>query len=124
MSAPQLTFEASNNKISSVNGYDSVSVTFSSDTPYSQFECRATKSGEAYGRGIGALIASFSYTPEDVERKFDIYDEYLIRGDGEYRISLFAQGLDGSWNDNQGFYTANGEGLFITSDGKKFLCMR
>lgn len=54
-------------------------------------------SGESWGVGIGTLIASFSQTPANTSRSFDIYDDYLVRGDGEYRISLFAQGTDGSW---------------------------
>jgi hypothetical protein len=72
-------------------------VTFTANGPYKSFECRATKSGESWGVGIGTLIASFSQTPANTSRSFDIYDDYLVNGDGEYRISLFAQGTDGSW---------------------------
>lgn len=100
MSAPVLTFSVSGNKISSVEGHDSISVTFSSDIPYKSFECRATKVGNAWGVGIGTLIASFSQTPANTERQFDIYDDYLLNGDGEYRITLLAQGEDGEWNTN------------------------
>lgn len=124
MPAPNLNVSVSRNKISSVEGYDSVSVAFSSDIPYLSFECRATKSGENYGVGVGFLVASFSYTPENVERQFDIYDGYLLHGDGEYRISLFAKGEDGAWNDNQSFLTSDGKKDFITSNGEKFLAMR
>ena len=67
------------------------------DGPYKSFECRATKSGESWGVGIGTLIASFSQTPANTSRSFDIYDDYLVRDDGEYRISLFAQDMNGSW---------------------------
>lgn len=123
MAAPQITFTASGTKISAKAGYDAITVRFSADLPYQAFECRATKTGEDYGVGKGELVASFSYTPAETERAFDIYDDYLLRGDGEYRISLFAQGQDGSWNDNHGFYTSEGQPLH-TSDGKNFLCMR
>ena len=75
MPAPQLTFQASRTGISSAAGFDSVSVTFSADMAYTQFQCRATKSGEAYGVDVGALVASFSYTPANTPRTFEIYDE-------------------------------------------------
>lgn len=98
MSAPTLTFSISGNKISSVAGYDSISVQFSSDSIYKNFECRATKAGDPWGVGRGALIASFSQTPANTPRQFDIYDDYLLNGDGKYRISLLAQGTNGEWN--------------------------
>lgn len=98
MAAPNLTFSVSGNKISSVAGYDSISVRFSSDISYKVFECRATKVGDPWGVGRGALVASFSQTPANTERQFDIYDDYLLHGDGEYRISLLAQGDNGEWN--------------------------
>lgn len=97
MSVPALTFSTTGTKISSVSGYDRIVVTFTADGPYKSFECRATKSGESYGVGVGTLIASFSQTPANTSRSFDIYDDFLVRGDGVYRISLFAQGMDGSW---------------------------
>lgn len=98
MAAPNLTFSISGNKISSVLGFDSITVIFSSDSSYKAFECRATKVWDPWGVGRGALIASFSQTPANTERQFDIYDDYLLLGDGEYRISLLAQGESGEWN--------------------------
>lgn len=68
MAAPELTFSITGNKISAVSGFDSITVTFSSDIAYTAFECRATKSGEDWGRGKGALIASFSQTPAGTQR--------------------------------------------------------
>ena len=94
MAAPELTFSITGNKISAVSGFDSITVTFSSDIAYTAFECRATKSGEDWGRGKGALIASFSQTPAGTQRTFEVYDDFLLSGDGEYRISLFAQSAD------------------------------
>lgn len=92
-----LTFSATGHKISSVEGHDHISVTFSCNDVYTSFECRATKSGASYGVGVGTLIASFSQTPANTSRSFDIYDDYLVNGNGEYRISLYAKGTDGSW---------------------------
>lgn len=97
MAVPTLTFSTTGSKISSVEGRDHITVTFTADGPYKSFECRATKSGESWGVGIGTLIASFSQTPANTSRSFDIYDDYLVNGDGEYRISLFAQDMNGSW---------------------------
>ncbi len=124
MSAPNLSFVVSTNKMSSAAGFDWIVVTFSSDIPYIAFQCRATKVGEDWGIGKGTLIASFSQTPAQTQRTFEIYDEYLTAGDGKYRISLFAQGADGSWNDNHGFIPSGTDSPMITADGLEFLCMR
>lgn len=86
-----VTYTVSRNKLSGVAGHDSVSVTFSSSEDYRSFECRATKEGDPYGVGIGALLAAFSYTPAGVERTFEIYDDHLVNGDGIYRITLYVQ---------------------------------
>ena len=97
MAVPTLTFSTTGSKISSIEGHDHITVTFTANGAYKSFECRATKSGESWGVGIGTLIASFSQTPANTSRSFDIYDDYLVHGDGEYRISLFAQDMNGSW---------------------------
>lgn len=123
MSAPNLTFSASGAKLSAVFGYDHITVSFQADAPFIAFECRATKVGEEYGVGKGALVASFSATPANTERTFEVYDDYLLNGDGEYRLSLFIQGEDGSWNDNYP-YIPIGESAYILSDGLPYLCMR
>ena len=123
MAAPGLTFSVSGNKVSDEAGFDHIIVRFQSDIPYQAFECRATKNGENYGVGKGALVASFSATPANTERSFEVYDDYLVHGDGDYRISLFAQGKDGSWNDNY-YYIPLGSSMYICSDGKPYLCMR
>jgi hypothetical protein len=121
---PELTFQVSGNKISDETGYNSLSVTFSSDIAYSEFECRATKVGAEYGVGKGSLVASFSYTPANTQRTFEIYDTNLVNGDGEYRISLFAKSVEtGTWNDNHAFLVG-GEQTLMTADGKTFLCVR
>ena len=123
MAAPKLTFSISGEKVSAVSGFDYIIVAFQSDIPYQAFECRATKTGEEYGVGKGALIASFSTTPANTQRSFEVYDDYLVHGDGNYRISLFAQGEDGSWNDNY-YYIPVGSTAYITADGEPYLCMR
>lgn len=124
MAAPELTFSADLLKISNKSGFDHMTVQFQSDIPYQKFECRATKDGDAYGVGVGALVASFSSTPANTSRTFEVYDDYLLQGDGLYRISLYAQGLDGSWNDNHAFIPSGQTSGMLTADGAEFLCMR
>ena len=124
MAAPGLTLSIDKTVISDEAGYDFMTVRFTSDIAYQKFECRATPDGEDYGVGKGSLVASFSYTPGNTERSFDVYDDYLLHGDGVYRISLFAQGEDGSWNDNYGFICLGDDTAMVTADGKEFLCMR
>ena len=124
MSAPNLEFTVSGAKLSDEPWFDHISVTFSADAPYQAFECRATKVGDEWGLGRGTLCASFSQTPADTQRTFEIYDDYLVHGDGDYRISLFAQGMDGSWNDNQGFIPSGETETMLTADGLEYLVMR
>lgn len=124
MGAPNVTASISHSKISGVSGYDSLTVTFSVDATYMAFECRATKAGADWGLGKGALIASFPQTPADTKRTFEIYDDYLIQGDGDYRISLYVQGADGSWNDTYGFIPSETVETMLTSDGAEFLCRK
>lgn len=124
MAAPGLTFSVSGNKVSDEPGFDYIIVNFQSDIPYQRFECRATKIGDDYGVGKGSLVASFSATPANTQRTFEVYDDYLVHGDGEYRISLFAQGMDGSWNDNHGFIPSGQTETMLMADGLEFLVMR
>lgn len=123
MAAPNLTFTESGTKLSDESGFDCITVSFSSDIAYTAFECRATKDGEDYGVGKGVLVASFSTTPANTTRTFEVYDDFLLSGDGTYRISLYAQGEDGSWNDNCTFIPSGATGL-VTADGETFLCVR
>lgn len=123
MPAPGLTHSFTRGRLSGNAGADFVAVTFHSDVPYRAFECRATKTGEAYGVGKGVLVASFSATPAGAERTFEVYDDYLVYGDGEYRISLFAQSEDGAWNDNCPLIPS-GAALAFGADGKILLCGR
>ena len=123
MPAPEITFTVSGNKISDVSGFDHISVTFFSDIAYVQCEVRATKLADAYGRGVGRLIAAFSTTPAETARTFEVYDSDLVNGEGEYRISIYAESADGGWNDNHALLPS-GAGGMLTSDGQEFLCMR
>ena len=123
MGAPNVTYSVNKNRLSGVSGFDSISVRFSADAAYTAFECRATKAGEAWGVGVGQLVTSFSATPANTERTFEIYDDYLVNGDGEYRIGLYVQAADGSWNDTIPFIP-DGSGGLTTADGLTFLCRK
>lgn len=123
MPAPQLLFDYSGTAVSAVSGFDYITITFESDIAYQAFECRATKTGQNHGRGIGRLVASFGYTPAGTRRTFEVYDTDLVNGEGEYRISLYAQGEDGGWNDNCVFQPFD-KARVLTSDGKWLYCMR
>ena len=123
MGAPNVTFTADKQRLSAVSGFDVIRVTFAADAAYTKFECRATRHGEAWGVGVGELVASFSATPANTTRTFEIYDDYLLHGDGEYRIGLYVQAEDGSWNDTIPFIPDEASGL-ITADGFTFLCRK
>lgn len=123
MGAPNVTFAADKQRLSAVSGFDAIRVTFAADAAYTKMECRATKEGAAWGVGVGQLLASFSATPANTTRTFEIYDEYLLQGDGQYRIGLYVQAADGSWNDTIPFIPDGAEGM-ITSDGLTFLCRK
>lgn len=110
-----LAFTVSSNKISAKEGFDVVTVNFSVNTAYKTFEARATKEGASYGQGIGTLIAAFSNTPALTERTFEIYDEHLTSGDGNYRISLYAEA------DYGDIIIPVNSTMLITSDDKIFI---
>ena len=120
MAAPQIYFTKDFNKVSP---YQHISVEFFATMAYTEFQARATKEGESYGVGIGTLVAAFSNTPALTNRTFEIYDYDIVNGDGEYRISLFAKGEDGSWNDNHRYLPVGSE-FYLTADGTPYLCMR
>lgn len=120
MAAPQISFTKDFTKVS-VNQH--ITVRFQADLPYTQMEARATRVGDNYGVGIGRLVASFSATPANTERVFEIYNTDIVNGDGEYRISLLAQGEDGSWNDDMGFLVASGNPL-ATVDNEDFFVQK
>ena len=124
MGAPNLTFTVSGSIVSDETGYNFITVTFSADAEYQAFECRATKAGENWGLGIGPLVAAFSHTPANTQRTFEVYDTYLVQGDGDYRISLFVQGMDGSWNDNWGLIPFGDTETMLTADGEEFLVVK
>ena len=76
------------------------------------------------GLNVVSLPKTIDNDLPGTERTFEVYDDFLLSGDGEYRISLYAQGADGSWNDNYGFVPSGTTKTMLTADGKEFLCMK
>lgn len=105
MGIPKITFTNSTDKISTVI---SCKVQFSINEKFREFEARATLVGQDYGRGIGDLVMSMSiaspnYYPANTNYTFVITDSNLTKGDGAYRISLYAMNVDGIWSDAVAF---------------------
>lgn len=143
MAVPNLTYTITRNKLSAVGGYNSAAVSFSADAAWLAFQARLTKAGEDYGLDKGTLIASgepgyfipsgsdglitadgkrfgFQQVKAGVERSFNVSSDMLSGGDGEYRVSLYVQDMDGFWGDLFTFVPSGSTGL-ITADGGKFL---
>ncbi len=120
MAAPQISFSQDFAKVSQ---NQHITVTFWADLPYTEFQARATKTGAAYGVGLGSLLAAFGATPAATSRTFEVYNTDLVNGDGEYRLSLFARGEDGAWNDDLGFIVVGGNPL-ATANNQDFLVQK
>jgi hypothetical protein len=89
----------SKTRISAVSGHDKATVTFTSDMALSQWEARATTSGQAVGHGSGLLVESGGSLEANTETTVTIDDEELTNGDLEYTISIFGQSVEGRWSD-------------------------
>ena len=105
MAIPEIAFT---HDTSVVSTQKICTVDFSVSENFINFEARSTKKGMPFGRGIGYLVTSMSiaspnYFPANKSYPFVITDSDLISGDGEYRISMYAQNTDGIWSDAVAF---------------------
>lgn len=105
MAIPVVSFTKN---VSIVSAHQSCTVNAQVNENFIEFEARATKDGEAYGRGIGTLVASMSialpnYYLANTNYPFVITDQKLTNGDGVYRISMYAKNVDGIWSDAKAF---------------------
>lgn len=105
MAIPEISFSKD---VSIVSTKQVCNVDFSVNENFLQFEARATKNGESYGRGVGTLITSMSivspnYFPAGKSFSYVIADTDLVFGEGLYRISMYAQNTDGIWSDAVAF---------------------
>lgn len=105
MSIPTISFSNNRNEISTVLD---CTVNFQVNENFVEFEARATKSGEPYGRGIGNLIMQMkiqspNYYPANTNYTFVVNSSNLTSGDGTYRISMYAKNVGGTWSDAVAF---------------------
>ena len=106
-----LTITVDRNRISP---YCKATVNVSSDEPIRAYEARATKKGEAFGRGVGYDLLSddasasngvVTLSSSAKSFSFDIESAELA-ADGDYRISVFVRDENGVWNDCSALYTS------------------
>lgn len=107
------------------------SVTVSSDESFTAIEARATKTGEAYGRGVGLCLLSDDDSASDgvvtlstavKSYSFDVESSELS-SDGEYRISVYVKNESGVWNDTCQLYTSSSDAV-VDSNGAYVLVKR
>lgn len=123
-------------KVSKVGGYDSAVISFTTDVAFEEYKvCVVPASNSIQSAGVviptagGSANTSGSAGGYAADTNISVTIkgadlETASAGDGAYRISLFAQGEDGSWNDNDGFIPSGSAGTMLDADGLEFLCMR
>lgn len=108
------------------NGYtvdcSYVDVKFSSDMAFKQFYATAVKGGKNYGfvddvlidfqgaSPTGVLLHDYANGRASSEYTFRIYSSSLKDGDGTYRIGIYVQSTDGTWNYEYFFLTTETDG--------------
>lgn len=106
-----LTITVDRNRISP---HYKATVNVSSDEPIRAYEARATKSGEAFGRGVGfdllsddasALNGVVTLSSAVTSFSFDI-ESAELSSDGDYLISVFVRDENGVWNDCSALFTS------------------
>lgn len=106
-----LTIAVDRNRISP---HYKATVNVQSDEPIMAYEARATKSGEAFGRGVGFDLLSDDTSASNgvvtlpsaaTSFSFDIESTELA-ADGAYRVSVFVKDANGVWNDCSALYTS------------------
>ena len=63
-----------------------------------EWEARATREGEASGRGIGLLVESGTNLKTGSTGIVSVLDTELSKGDGDYLIRIYAKSSDGVWS--------------------------
>lgn len=86
-------------KISSVPGYDQVTVTFQCDKALQEWEARATLPGITSARGVGLLVESGTALAANTDATVYVDDEELTNGDNQYTITVYGHDTDGYWSD-------------------------
>nr|DAV25860.1 MAG TPA: hypothetical protein [Caudoviricetes sp.] len=85
-------------RISRVLGINECICRFHCDIDVSEWEARATREGEASGRGIGLLVESGTDLKTGSTGVVSVLETELSKGDGDYLIRIYAKSSDGVWS--------------------------
>ena len=85
-------------RISRILGINECICRFHCDIDVSEWEARATREGEASGRGIGLLVESGTDLKTGSTGVVSVLDTELSKGDGDYLIRIYAKSSDGVWS--------------------------
>ena len=97
--APIVTIDSIDKyRISRVLGINECICKFHCDMDISEWEARATRDGEASGRGIGLLVESGTDLRTGSTGVVSVIDTELSKGDGDYLIRIYAKSSDGVWS--------------------------
>jgi hypothetical protein len=97
--APIVTIDSIDKyRISRVLGINECICRFHCDIDVTEWEARATREGEASGRGIGLLVESGTNLKTGSIGIVSVLDTELSKGDGEYLIRIYAKSSDGVWS--------------------------
>lgn len=97
--APIVTIDSIDKyRISRILGINECICRFHCDIDISEWEARATREGEASGRGIGLLVESGTDLKTGSTGVVSVIDTELSKGDGDYLIRIYAKSSDGVWS--------------------------
>lgn len=85
-------------KISRALGINECICKFHCDLDVTEWEARATREGEASGRGIGLLVESGTDLKAGENGLVSVLDTELTDGDGDYVISIYGKSSNGEWS--------------------------
>lgn len=97
--APIVTIDSIDKyRISRVLGINECICRFHCNVDVTEREARATREGEASGRGIGLLVESGTNLKTGSTGVVSVIDTELSKGDGDYLIRIYAKSSDGVWS--------------------------
>lgn len=97
--APIVTIDSIDKyRISRILGTNECICRFHCNVDVTEWEARATREGEASGRGIGLLVESGTDLKTGSTGVVSVLDKELSNGDGDYLIRIYAKSADGEWS--------------------------
>lgn len=109
-------------KVSFTAPYNKINIIIHPLTEISYYEVRVTEVSEDYDIGVGECAYWTTAVPLNTDTSFiiNINNKIFNKGDGTYRISLYAKSaIDGSWDVSYILFTIDGE-QFVPSDADTF----